>query len=61
MKEAISFVSCQLLTEILDVVIVYVAVDSMQWNGMLWKIISNELVIILNYVASKLVIFKMKN
>ena len=56
--ELITFLSCRLLTGILDIGIMFVAVDLMSWNGVFWKIISNILVIILNYAASKLVIFK---
>ena len=57
-NELITFFTCRLLTGFLDVAIMFVAVDLMNWNGMLWKIISNIIVIILNYIASKLVIFK---
>lgn len=53
-----SFFGCRLLTGILDVVIMYVAVDVMGLHALLWKLISNILVIILNYIASKLLIFK---
>ena len=59
-KEIISFFSCRFLTGILDVVIMYVAVDVFGSKGLIWKIISNILVIILNYIASKLVIFRKK-
>ena len=58
LKEILSFLSCRLLTGVFDVAIMYVAVDVMTWNGTLWKLISNVLVIVLNYVASKLIIFK---
>jgi len=57
-REFISFFGCRVLTGVLDVVIMALAVDVMGWNGLLWKIISNVLVIILNYVASKFFIFK---
>ena len=57
-REVAAFVSCRLATGILDIVIMYICVDIMQWHAMLMKIISNILVIILNYVFSKLVIFK---
>ena len=53
-----TFIGCRLATGVLDVVIMYVAVDLLHWNSTLWKLISNVLVIILNYIASKLVIFK---
>ncbi len=56
--ELVTFLTCRILTGVLDVGIMFVAVDFMNWNGTVWKIISNVLVIILNYVASKLVIFK---
>ena len=59
-KEVVAFVSCRLATGILDIVIMYICVDVMQWNALLMKISSNVLVIILNYIFSKLVIFKKK-
>jgi putative flippase GtrA len=58
LREGLQFFGCRLLTGILDVAIMFVAVDLLHWNGLLWKVISNVLVIILNYVASKLLIFK---
>ena len=59
-REVPAFVSCRLATGILDIVIMYICVDLMQWHAMLMKILSNILVIVLNYVFSKLVIFKKK-
>lgn len=59
-REVASFFGCRLLTGVLDVMIMYVAVDVMDMDSTLWKLVSNILVIILNYVASKLVIFKKK-
>ena len=53
-----AFFSARLLTGLLDVGIMYVTVDVMGWNGMVWKLISNVIVIILNYIASKLFIFR---
>lgn len=58
--ETITFFSCRILTGVLDVIIMYLAVDIMGWHAMIWKLISNVLVIILNYLASKLIIFKRK-
>ena len=58
LREGLQFFGCRLLTGILDVAIMFVAVDLLHWNGLVWKVISNILVIILNYVASKLLIFK---
>lgn len=58
LKEAISFFSCRIATGVLDIVIMYVTVDLLSFNGLLWKIISNVIVVALNYVFSKLFIFK---
>ncbi len=55
-----TFFGARIATGLLDVGIMYAAVDVMHWNSTLWKLISNVLVIILNYAASKLVIFRKK-
>jgi putative flippase GtrA len=57
-REAIAFFACRAATGVLDIAIMFVAVDMMGWNALLWKLVSNALVIVLNFVASKLVIFK---
>lgn len=59
-REAVSFFACRLLTGALDVLIMYLAVDRMAWNGVLWKIISNIAVTVLNYAASRFFIFRKK-
>ena len=58
LTEFASFFSCRILTGILDVVIMAVAVDMLKWNGLVWKLISNIIVTVLNYIASKFLIFK---
>lgn len=57
-NEVISFFGCRLLTGILDVAIMAVFVDMLQWNGLFWKLLSNIIVTIINYIASKFLIFK---
>ena len=59
-REIPAFFLARILTGVLDVVIMYLAVDVFKMNSTLWKIISNILVIILNYVASKLFVFVKK-
>lgn len=59
--EILTFFGARALTGLMDLGIMYLTVDVLHWNATLWKLISNILVIILNYVASKLVIFKKKN
>lgn len=58
--EVPAFVSCRLATGFMDLAIMYFSVDILGWHAMLMKFISNVLVILLNYVFSKLVIFKKK-
>ena len=55
-----TFFGARIATGLLDVLIMYVAVDVLKWDSMVWKLISNVIVIVLNYIASKLVIFKKK-
>ncbi len=58
--ELFTFFMCRIATGILDMLIMYIAVDVESWNEMIWKLLSNIIVIIINYVASKLIIFKKK-
>ena len=56
-----TFFGARLLTGLMDLGIMYLAVDVLHGNGTVWKLISNILVIILNYAASKLIIFRQKD
>lgn len=58
LKEVSSYAVCRLSTGILDVSIMYFAIDLMQWNALFWKVFTNILVIIGNFVLSKYWIFK---
>lgn len=60
LKEAASFFGCRLLTLAIDQAIMVVAVDKLKFNGFVMKVIANVIVIILNFVFSKLFIFKKK-
>lgn len=57
-KEIISFFVCRLATGIVDWGCMFIFVDKLHLNDVIVKTAANVLVIILNYVASKLVIFK---
>ena len=61
LHEIWTFTVARLITGILDVVIMYFAVDVFAWNSTLWKMLSNIIVIILNYIFSKLFVFKKEN
>lgn len=56
--EVFSFFSCRLATGAVDVAIMYIFVDVLHFNDMFIKIFSNVVVIVLNYIASKLIIFR---
>ena len=59
--EATSFFGCRLGTGVLDVVVMYIFVEQFMFNDILIKILDNILVIILNYIASKWVIFRKRS
>lgn len=58
LPELWKFVSCRLATGVMDLAIMWVGVDLLHGPGTPIKLASNVLVIILNYVFSKVVIFK---
>ena len=58
MKEIGSFFACRLGTGVVDWAIMFVFVTVLHFNDMIIKILANIIVIILNYVLSKFVIFK---
>ena len=59
-RELASFVGCRAATGVLDLAVMYLCVDLLHWNAMLMKVLSNVIVIILNYVGSKLLVFANK-
>lgn len=38
-----------------------ITVDILKWNSLIWKLISNIIVTVVNYIASKFLIFKDTN
>lgn len=58
--EVFSFFGCRGITGLLDLGIMWLTVDILHYNGLLMKLISNVIVIILNYVVSKVFIFRKK-
>lgn len=57
-SELIVFVMCRLATGVVDIVCMYVFVQQLYFDDMIIKIGANILVIVLNYFASKFLIFK---
>ena len=58
--ELTKFVSCRVASGFAETLILLVTVDMLHWNGNIWKLVTSVLVVILNYIASKLVVFKKK-
>ena len=58
LNEMVSFFACRIATGIFDWGCMFVFVDNIHLDDMWVKGITNVAVIILNYVASKYVIFK---
>lgn len=59
-KELSSFVSCRLLSGIIEMILMYTMISLMSLNDFTVKIITNVVVVILNFIFSKLIIFKNK-
>lgn len=57
-KEATAFFSGRIGTGVLDTVVMFITVDLLGWNDMVMKVISNVIVVILNYIISKFFVFK---
>lgn len=60
LKECMNFFLGRLSTGILDTVIMFVSVDLLAFNDAIMKVLSNIIVIVLNYLISKLLVFKTK-
>ncbi|HGS9636054.1 TPA: GtrA family protein [Clostridioides difficile] len=56
-KEFLSFVSFRLLSGVVEMLIMYVMIDLLFVNDFIVKVITNIIVIILNYLFSKMIIF----
>ena len=56
--ELTKFVGSRILSGALETGIIFLTVDLLLWNGNVMKLITSVLVVILNYIASKLLVFK---
>ncbi len=57
LREMGSFFACRAVSFFLDIGIMWLTVDALGWPNMAMKIVSNVIIIVVNYVASKLFIF----
>ncbi len=58
--ELTKFVSCRVASGAMETGILLVTVDLLHWNGNLWKLLTSVLVVVLNYIFSKLIVFRKK-
>ena len=60
LKEAIKFYSSRLTTLFLDMIIMFIFVTKLEFNDKITKVLVQILIIILNYILSKIMVFKNK-
>ena len=58
MREFSSFIVARLATLGVETIMMWTTIDLWHWNAILMKVIANIVVIVLNFVFSKLFIFK---
>ncbi len=56
--ELAKFVGCRVGSGLLETAVLFLTVDLLSWNGNVMKLILSVAVVILNYVGSKLLVFK---
>ena len=58
--ELAKFVGCRVGSGLIETAIIFVTVDLLQFNGNIWELFTSVLVVIINYVGSKLLVFRKK-
>lgn len=58
LPELTKFVGCRVASGAAETLVLLVAVDILHWNGNVWKLITSVLVVVMNYIASKIVVFR---
>ena len=58
LPELVKFVGCRVGSGVLETVIILVTVDWLAFDGNVMKLITSVLVVILNYIGSKLLVFR---
>ena len=61
LKEMASFFSCRVFSMIVDSLIYFIGCTKLGFSDLIVKTISQVIIIILNYVLSKLIVFKKKD
>ena len=58
LPELTKFVGCRVGSGVLETAIIFLTVDWLGWNGNVMKLLTSVLVVVLNYIGSKLLVFK---
>ena len=58
--ELTKFIGCRVGSGAMETMILFLAVDLLGWNGNIWKLVTQVMVVILNYIGSKLLVFTKK-
>ncbi len=58
--ELAKFIGCRVASGAAETAILFVTVDLLDWDGTIWKLFTSVLVVILNYIGSKLLVFVKK-
>lgn len=56
--EALKFAGCRVGSGLIETAALFVTADILQLDGNIWKLVVSVLVIIINYVGSKLLVFR---
>ena len=56
--ELTKFVGCRVGSGVVETAIIFLTVDLLGWNGNVMKLLTSVLVVVLNYIGSKLLVFK---
>lgn len=59
-KECLSFISCRILSGLIDTGIVLVMIDLLHFQDLIVKITANAVTVVLNYFFSKWIVFRDK-
>jgi putative flippase GtrA len=57
-KELLSFMSCRVLSGVIELILMFIMLNLLLINDFIVKIITNIVVVILNFIFSKLIVFK---
>lgn len=56
--EISKFVACRVGSGLLETLIIFITVDLLSWDGNIMKLLTSVMVVVLNYIFSKLLVFR---